>query len=128
MKIIIKGKYCSHCGESDCKHSKPNKLAKLEYFPVWQERTCSIKEFNQRFGKQEGLWESKGGEHKETKCDNINCHCINGKHCRRRMDDKKFWCIDFKSLSELQHFFDEVGFCKIYTEEQDGCCLTIDLD
>jgi len=128
MKIIIKGKYCSHCGESDCKHSKPNEEAKLEFFPVYQERTCSIKEFNQKFGKIEGLWESKGTEHKEIECDNNGCYCDNGKHCRRRMEDKKYWCIDFKSLSQLQEFFNEVGFCKIYKEDQDGYGLTIDLD
>lgn len=131
MKIIIKGKYCSHCGESGCKHSKPNKKAKLEFFPVWQERTCSIKEFDDEFGKQEGLWKSKGSEHCEVICERDYCSwnkSVGHKHCRRRMEDKKFWCIDFKSLSELQEFFNEVGFCKIYTEEQDGCGLTIDLD
>lgn len=131
MKIIIKGDYCSHCGEDSCEHSRPNDKAILDFFPIWQERTCSIKEFNNKFGQKEGLWESKGTNHSEIECNNSDCCSYKDKghkHCRRRLEDKKFWCIDFKSLPELCEFFNEIGYCKVYIEDQDGCGLTINLN
>ena len=124
MKIIVKGEMCNHCYEYGCEHSKPHPKAKLDYFEVWQERTCSIREFNERFGKSEGLWDSKGTEHCEVDCDNSCCSGEHDKHCRRRMDDKKFWCVDFTFLSEIQEFIKDVGYCNVFIEDQDGCGLT----
>ena len=119
MKVIIKKESVL------CEHEKPYPTAVLRGFQTWQERTCSMKEFDKKFGKQEGLWKSKGKNHKEITCYNEGCYCTERIHCRRQMENKKFWSIIFKDISEFERFIKENGYMKIFLEEEDGRGITL---
>ncbi|HEY0089571.1 MAG TPA: hypothetical protein VGB37_12050 [Candidatus Lokiarchaeia archaeon] len=67
--------------------------------PCWHIRTCSEKEFNEKFSAREGLWKSKGKNHTITKEG-----CI-----KRQEDNKKGWGIEIKTLKQLHKFIKKYG-------------------
>ena len=60
-------------------------------FENWQIRSLSEDAFNEKFGEREGLWRSKGKNHK---------HDERG-YCMRQMKDVMFWSIEINTLEEL---------------------------
>lgn len=129
MKIIVKGKRCGECYEFSCHHSKPVSNAQLGDFPVWQERTVSISEFDKKFSNTEGAWQSKGKNHCEVDCS--SCYGSNNKphkHCRRQMPDEKFWFVEFKDIEDFKNFLETEKFFRCYIEKSDGVGITIDLN
>ncbi len=123
MKVIIKKEYLV------CIHEKPYPTAKQGYFQVWQERTCTIEEFDEKFGKQEGLWKSKGKNHTEVDCDNEGCSWYKDghKHCRRQMPSQKYWYLNFKTISDFVKFVKKEKYLKIYLEDKDGLGITVEV-
>ena len=124
MNIIIKKDW------SECEHEKPHPNAILKSFPIWQSRTCSIKEFDKQFGESEGMWKSKGKKHKEKVCNETGCSWYRKgghTHCWRQMPNKKFWSIKFQNIKQFEKFIKEVGYGKFWIEEQDGCGITIQI-
>jgi len=75
---------------------KPVKSAKKITVGYWHERTCTEEFFNERFGKNEGLWKSKGVKHQKTH---------NGEWIKRLQEETK-WTIEINTLEEL------IKFCK----------------
>lgn len=61
-------------------------------------RTCTEEEFNKRFAHREGLWRSKG----------IN-HRVDSRGYIQREDERKGFLIEINTLEELVAFVDEVG-------------------
>ncbi|NCU26025.1 hypothetical protein EOM86_04805 [Candidatus Nomurabacteria bacterium] len=61
-------------------------------------RTCTEEEFNRKFADREGLWRSKG----------IN-HRVNSRGYIQREDERKGFLIEINTLEELVAFVDEVG-------------------
>lgn len=128
MKIIIKGRTCRECFEVSCQHSQPVTFAQLGDFPVWEERTCSISEFDKKFSGTEGIWKSKGRNHCEIDCS--SCYGSNNKahkHCRRQMPNEKFWFVEFKDMEDFRIFLETEKFIKCHIETCDGVGATIDL-
>lgn len=86
----------------------------------WHTRTCkSFKEFDERFGEQEGNWLSKGKNHK----------IING-NIMRQEDYQDEWCIEINSLDELLSLHEKYGNLIIsssYNSSPTGQPLSIEI-
>lgn len=65
--------------------------ATLQPVENWQTRAVSEEEFNRRFSEREGLWASKGKNHKLTPEGWVT----------RQMEDIQDWCIEINSLEDL---------------------------
>ena len=61
-------------------------------------RTCTEEEFNRKFADREGLWRSKG----------IN-HRVDSRGYIQREDEREGFLIEISTLEELVAFVDEVG-------------------
>ena len=92
MKFIIER-------TSSWSEEKPCEEAEKMTVPYWHTRTCDEKEFNRKFSDREGLWRSKGKNHKITKDGYIT----------RQEEDKEVWGIEIKSLEELLNFQKKYG-------------------
>ena len=78
---------------------KPCKEAVKRTFEYWHTRTCTEKEFNEKFSSREGLWKSKGKNHTVTKEGYIT----------RQEENRKEWSIEIKTLKDLQKLIDKYG-------------------
>ena len=81
-------------------NKKPCQEAHIMSVPEWHTRTCTEGEFNERFSEKEGLWRSKGRNHKTVN---------DGKWISRREKNQKVWGIEIDSLDELIIFSEEYG-------------------
>jgi len=105
--ILQKESYC-------CEHEKPHKLAYTKKVFYWEIRTCTIKEFDKRFGEREGTWLSKGKKHCEIPAQgNYSDSAI---WCKRRKGLKEVWAIDLdlKGIVKLA----KTHFIKIYEDTE----------
>ena len=75
-------------------------------FEHWQTRTLSESEFDIKFGEREGLWRSKGKNHKHSK----------DGYCMRQMDDVMTWSIEINSLEELMKIVSESDHPLVITD------------
>ncbi len=66
----------------------------------WQTRTCTEEYFNKHFSYREGLWKSKGTNHKEVE---------GGKWISRQEEDVEKWSIEINTLEELMAIVKEHG-------------------
>lgn len=81
-------------------YGQPCKEAIMIKFQSWHTRTCTEKEYNERFsGKEGGLWRSKGKNHAITKEGYIT----------RQEEDIEKWGIEIKTLEELLDFVNKYG-------------------
>lgn len=78
---------------------KPCKEAFKYPHEIWHTRTCTEVEFNEKFADREGLWRSKGKNHKVTKEGYIT----------RQEKDKEMWTIEINSLEELHNLSEKYG-------------------
>lgn len=78
---------------------KPCKEAFKSKIKYWHTRTCNEKEFNDKFSDREGLWKSKGKNHKVTKDGYIT----------RQEEDRETWMVEINSLEELLKFQKKYG-------------------
>lgn len=89
---------------------KPCEEAEKRNFEYWHTRTCTEEKFNEKFSLREGLWRSKGKNHKITKEGYIT----------RQEENRDAWSIEINSLEELMKFYNKYGaiiisedlFCK----------------
>lgn len=79
---------------------KPIEEAFLYPHEQWHTRTLTEEEFDKKFGGQEGLWRSKGTEHKTEN---------EGQWIARREADKELWTVEIESLHELMHLSKKYG-------------------
>ena len=78
---------------------QPIKEAKKVLIPFWHTRTCSEEYFNKNFSKSEGLWRSKGKNHKELGKNEIT----------RQEEDRYAWMVEVNSLEELLKITEKYG-------------------
>jgi hypothetical protein len=78
--------------------AKPYKKAVKGTYLYTHTRTVSEEEFNRKFADREGLWRSKG----------IN-HRVDSRGYIQREDERDGFLIEINSLEELVAFIDEVG-------------------
>jgi hypothetical protein len=83
-------------GEKPLRSNKVNKVM-VEH---WMIRTCTEETFNLKFGTREGLWRSKGTNHKKTH---------NGEWIMRRENDVEVWGIEINTIEELIDFAKKNG-------------------
>jgi hypothetical protein len=74
--------------------NKPCKEAIKRKFEHWDTRTYSEKEFNKKFSQREGIWKSKGKNHKID----------NDGYITRQEEDRELWSIEINSFDELMQF------------------------
>ena len=84
---------------SESNKNSPCKGAKKELFPTWETRTCNEDYYNERYSKTEGLWRSKGKNHK----------VIKGGYISRQVEDVKLWCIELNTLEDLMTLIENEG-------------------
>lgn len=75
----------------------------------WATRTCTEKEFDQRFSAREGNWRSKGKNH--ARITPQMQKSPNGKWITRQLEDKDCWVIKIETLAELlalQEKYDDI--------------------
>ncbi|MBM4137270.1 MAG: hypothetical protein FJ241_10640 [Nitrospira sp.] len=77
---------------------KPCEEAKMEDVLYLQQRSCSEKEFDEHFSKDEGLWRSQGKNHRVLK---------NGNICRDQEDTA--WVIELEDFKDLIKFAEKYG-------------------
>ena len=79
---------------------KPCAEARRMSVQVWHTRTVTEEEFNRKFSDREGLWRSKGREHKVVH---------NGEWISRRQKNEQAWGIEIGSLAELLILTEKYG-------------------
>lgn len=84
---------------------KPCKEAKKITVPYWHIRTCSEEYFNNHFAANEGLWESKGKNHKTFKASGG----LTKMWIARQEDDKECWGVEINSLEDLLKLKEKYG-------------------
>lgn len=75
-------------------NEKPCENAFMGTCEMWQTRTCTEEEFNERFSSGEGLWRSKGTNH----------HINNEGFVVRKLEDQEVWKIKIDTLEDLNEF------------------------
>ena len=79
---------------------KPCKEARRMSVPYWHTRTCTEGEFNKRFSDSEGLWRSKGRNHKTVHA---------GQWITRQEKNNRTWGIEIVSLAEFLMLSEKYG-------------------
>lgn len=69
----------------------PCEEAFKKHMPQWDIRTIDERGFNIKLAGKNGRWRDNGSEH---------CVLDNG-NIARRMEDEELWCVEIKSLQEL---------------------------
>lgn len=87
---------------------KPCEEAELSNIKLWDERYCNEETFNRKHGKMDGLWKSKGKNHKTLKNGNI----------AREVGQNKVWTINISTFKELTNFLDKYGESIINTPKE----------
>jgi hypothetical protein len=78
---------------------KPVEEAFKKSVEYWHTRTCTEEEFNRKFSEREGLWKSKGKNHKITEKGYIT----------RQEENKEMWFISLKNFEQLKNFIEKYG-------------------
>ncbi len=68
-------------------------------FEVWDKRKWSEERFDCEYGAHQGVWRSKGRNHKITEEGYI----------ARQLDDKISWSVEINNLEELSTFTEKYG-------------------
>lgn len=76
-------------------------------FDYWHTRSVSEEDFNKKFAPREGLWRSRGTEHKVLE---------NG-HISRREEDQDQWSISINSHWDIRRFVEGNGKIIIKTDD-----------
>lgn len=80
--------------------TKPCDEAVLRTFEQWDTRACTEEYFNTSFvSTSEGLWRSKGKNHKLNKLGQIT----------RQVEDEEYWSIEINTIDELNNFVEKYG-------------------
>lgn len=85
----------------------PCKEAVKRSFEYWHIRTCTEAEFDERFSRVEGLWRSKGKNHKVNE---------NG-YITRQEDNVTRWSVEITTIKQLEYFVNDYGDIIIYKED-----------
>ena len=87
--------------------ARPCKKAVKGKYLHTRTRTCTEEEFNRKFAYREGLWRSKGINHRVNKDGNI-----------QREDERGGWLIEINTLEELIELIAEVD-CRVVISKDD---------
>ena len=97
---------------------RPCEEAEEMFIPFWHTRTCTEEFFDTHFSQREGLWRSKGKNHKNISARSDGLSKENW--ITRQEDDRKVWGIEVTGLQDLLGLIKKYGALVIDSVDDSG--------